>query len=209
MDRVIRTPGAEPKTHFKISEVARIFGLTVQTLHYWLKRGRIRRRERTSERGQYLIPRRELVRLLSEAGLEVEGLWTRPRPKVLLIDDDRSIRSFALAAGRSPSIPLHVKVADSVEDGLLLAAQFLPDVVFLDTTFTAGRLRGDQGLSFIRGTRLLGSTRVVALVPNQRTGAGMLKGGADGVLLKPFGLAEFRIAIFTQVKTRGLTRSRG
>lgn len=31
------------KPLFTISEVGRVFGLSVQTLHYWLKSGRIRR----------------------------------------------------------------------------------------------------------------------------------------------------------------------
>jgi CheY-like chemotaxis protein len=202
MLRVSRTeapPGASERTHFRISEAARMFDRTVQTLHYWLKSGRIRRRERASDRGPYLIPRRELVRLLSDAGREVPGLWERPRLKVLVIDDDRGIRELALAAGRSAKSPLLVKVADTVEDGLLLAAQVLPDVIFLDTTFPRDRLRGDQGLAFIRGTKLLRSVRVVALVPNRRTGAGMLRGGADAFLPKPFDLAEFRAAVGIRV----------
>lgn len=191
----------QERTLFKISEVARLFGLTVQTLHYWLKSGRIRRHERTSLRGSYLIPRAELVRLLAEAGREVPGLWVKRRPRVLLIDDDAGIRRFALAAARSTRVPLSLRTASSVEDGLLRAAQFKPEVIFLDTSFSKDKLRGDQGLAFIRGTKLLRKVRVVAMVDHKSAGDGMLRGGADSVLLKPFDLMEFRGAIAQEGKT--------
>jgi excisionase family DNA binding protein len=187
-------PGGE-KTHFTIGEVARIFGLTVQTLHYWLKSGRIRRHERTSSRGNYRIPREELVRLLADAGREVPGLWERRRRKVLVIDDDPGVRKFALAAARSPRMPLSLRTAASVEDGLLLAAQFRPEVILLDTTLPKDRLRAAQGLAFIRGTKLLRKARVIAMTPDPRIGQGMVRSGADGVLLKPFSLADFRAAV--------------
>lgn len=202
------------KTHFTISEVARILGRPIQTLHYWLKSGRIRRRDRTSARGNYLIPRAELVRLLEDAGREVPGLWERRRLKVLVIDDDRGIRSFALLAARSARMPLSMRTAGSVEDGLLLAAQFRPEVILLDTSFPKDKLRGDQGLAFIRGTKMLRKVRVVAMVLNARTGQGMLRGGADAVLQKPFGLAEFRDAILPKREAargsrRGSKKSEG
>lgn len=183
------------KTHFTISEVGRLLGLSVQTLHYWLKSGRVRRHERTSARGNYLIPRGELVRLLADAGREVPGLWVRRRRKVLVIDDDLGIRRFALSAARSSKVRLSLRTASSIEDGLLRAALFRPEVILLDTSFPKNKLRGDQGLAFIRGTKLLRKVTVIVMTENSRIGAGMLRGGADGVLLKPFGLSEFRSAI--------------
>lgn len=192
------------RTHFKISEVAQCFQVTVQTVHFWLRTGRIRRSSRTSVKGTHLIPRGEFVRILEEAGREVPGLWERSRTKVLVIDDDRGIRELATHVARSRRMPLHLKVAETIEDGLLLAAQFGPEVIFLDTSFPKDKLRGDQGLAFIRGTKLLRKVRVVALVNNAKTGEGMLRGGADAFLLKPFTLEEFRGAVTVPSKDREL-----
>jgi excisionase family DNA binding protein len=183
------------RSHFKVSEAAVLFGVHIQTVHFWLKNRKIRHVERTSSGGTYLIPRSEVVRLLAESGSEVAGLWSRPRARVLLIDDDPGIRRLALAAARAPKMPMRLKVAQSVEDGLLLAAMFKPEVILLDTSFPKDKMRGDQGLAFIRGTKLLRNVRVVAMVDHPDVGAGMLRGGADAFLQKPFGLSDFRDVI--------------
>ncbi|HEV3027809.1 MAG TPA: response regulator [Planctomycetota bacterium] len=188
-------PRFERKSYYRISEVAQLFGLTVQTLHYWIKSGRIRRHVRRSATGVFRIPRAELVRLLATFGREVPGLWEKPRPKVLLIEDDPGIQSFCRAAARSRKLPLRLKTASSIEEGLLLAAKFEPTVILLDTTFPRNQLGAEEGLRFIRRTKLLGKVRVVALVHRSHLAAGMIRGGADAVLLKPFGLRELRSAI--------------
>lgn len=188
------------RTRFKISEVARLTDLPIQTLHYWLQTGRIRDAERTSERGSYLVPRAEVVRLLEKAGREVPGLWEKPRRRVLVIDDDAGMREFARLAARSPKAPMTLKTAATVEDGLVQAARFEPEVILLDTSFPGSNFRPDQALAFIRGAKKLRGARVVAMVDHPKIGDGMLRGGADAVLQKPFGLQEFRAAILERRK---------
>jgi CheY-like chemotaxis protein len=186
---------------FSISEVARFFDVTVQAVHLWMKTGRIRRQQRTSKRGNYLIPRSEVVRLLESAGREVRGLWKRPRVRVLVIDDDRSIREMVEDASRSRVQPMEVRTAANAEDGLLLAAGFSPDVILLDYFTKEGRLRGDHALAFIRKAKLIQKVRVIAIADDRRIASKMLKAGANGVLIKPFGLDEFRNAIFGNTTT--------
>jgi len=191
----VKPPTFENRPRFKLSEVAGLFGVTVQSIHYWIRSGRVRQVERTSTRGTYLIPRDELVRMLSDAGLEVEGLWQRSRVKVLLVEDDARVRSFAAQASRSSRFQFDLKTAKTVEDGLVSAARFGPGVLLLDTTFPAGKMRADQGLHFLRGTKELRGLRVVALVTHPRTGEAMKRAGANSYLLKLFGLVELREAI--------------
>jgi CheY-like chemotaxis protein len=186
------------RAYFRISEVAQVFGLTVQTIHFWLKTGRIRRYQRTSNKGNYMIPRAEFVRLLREADLESPGLWEKSRVRVLLIDDDRSIRELAQEAARSHHQPLELITAVTVEDGLLLASEFMPDIILLDYFLTKDGLRGDQALAFIRKAKRIRALRVIAVANNRRIAARMLNAGANSVLLKPFDLGEFREAIFAQ-----------
>jgi DNA-binding response OmpR family regulator len=133
--------------------------------------------------------------MLSNAGLEVEGLWQRARVKVLLVEDDSRVRSFAAQASRSSRFQFDLKTAKTVEDGLVSAARFGPGVLLLDTTFPAGKMRADQALRFLRGTRELRGVRVVALVSHPRAGEAMKRAGANSYLLKPFGLDELREAI--------------
>lgn len=65
------------KASFTISEVAKLFGISVQTVHYWLKAGKISQVERASQKGPYLIPRAAVVRILEERWWEVPGLSGR------------------------------------------------------------------------------------------------------------------------------------
>lgn len=204
MNRWATEDSLEPsrRTHFRISEVAQVFGLTVQTIHFWLKTGRIRRYQRTSGQGSYMIPRAEFVRLLCEAGLESPGLWERPRARVLLIDDDRLIREMAQEASRTRLCPMMVRTAATVEDGLLLAVEFRPDIIVLDYFFSRDRLRGDQALAFIRKAKRTRNLKVIAIAQNRRIAAKMVRAGANGVLLKPFDLEELKEAIAIQTSTR-------
>lgn len=202
---VVTTPGAPPwnpeERPFSISEVAKLFGVTVQAVHLWIKSGRLRKRTRTSERGTYQIPRSEVVRLLEAAGREVPGLWERRFAKVLVIDDDPGIRKLVLAAGRRPAFPMTVEAASSVEDGIVLAARFQPDVILLDAAFSKDLLSGLEGLAFIRHATLIRKSKVIALVDHSRTAARFLKAGAEGVLQKPFGLSDLRSAIYRALKS--------
>jgi CheY-like chemotaxis protein len=193
--KALLPPAFEDRPQFKVSEVARLFGITVQTFHYWIKTGRVRNAKRTSDRGNYLISREELVRMLADAGLEVEGLWQRTRTKVLLIEDDLSVRRFIAQASRSPKFSFDLRTAQSVEDGLVAAAKFGPAVLLLDTTTPPNRMRADQGLRFLRGTKELKNLRVVVLVTRPQTGEALKKAGANSYIVKPFGLDELREAV--------------
>jgi transcriptional regulator with XRE-family HTH domain len=71
-------PSIEEQKSFKIAEIARLFGITIQGVHRWVRVGKLRVFRRASKGGRYMIPRAEVVRLLERVGREVPGLWTRP-----------------------------------------------------------------------------------------------------------------------------------
>jgi len=209
----VTTPGAPPSWDpedrpFSISEVAKLFGVTVQAIHLWMKSGRLRERTRASKHGTYQIPRSEVVRLLEAAGREVPGLWERCFAKVLVIDDDPGVRKLVLAAGQSPAFPMSVEAAPGVEDGIVLAARFQPDVILLDASFPKDLLSGLEGLAFIRHATQLRKSKVIALVDHSRTATRFLKGGAEAVLQKPFGLSDLRSAIYRALKPAGQPAAR-
>jgi len=98
---------------YSISEVARLFNVTVQAVHLWMKTGRLRRPARSSKKGRYQVPRKELVRLLESKGVEVPGLWQRRSGRVLVIDPDPGIVEgysvFRRIAKDPPPGPLHLE----------------------------------------------------------------------------------------------------
>lgn len=194
-------PSLEERASFTITELARIFGVTVQAVHQWLRTGKVRRVRRVSERGQYRIPRGELVRLLRESGRSISGLWEDPtirRLKVLFVDDSPQIRRLVEEVSRSPRMLFSVRTTANAEDGIILAAQFLPDVIFLDHFFGRARLGGVDALSFIRRTKALRQVRVIGVSHDPHIGRNLLAAGADGFLQKPFGAGDLRDSIGKQ-----------
>lgn len=183
---------------FKISELSLLLERPVQTLHSWLKAGKIRGCRRTSRSGTFLVPRSEVARLLEAAGREVPGLWVKERVRVLLIDDDPLLRELGTAAARAPAFPMTLEAAATLEDGLLLAPALQPDVILLGSSFPKDQLQGELGLAFIRHAKKTRTAKVVAMVDTGREAARMRAAGADEVLNKPFGLAELRSAIYRQ-----------
>ena len=198
-------PSLEERISFTITELARVFGVTVQAVHHWIQTGKLRRVTRVSKNGQFRIPRQEFVRLLRESGRSMPGLWEETqarRLKVLFVDDNAQIRRLVEEVSRSPQMPFLATTAGNVEDGIVLAAQILPDVIFLDYFFAKDRLRGDQALAFIRNAKAIRRMKVVGVSHDPRVGRKMLAAGADGFLEKPFSLGDLRECISSQVPQR-------
>jgi CheY-like chemotaxis protein len=199
----------EEKKLFKIPELARFLGITPQAVHLRLISGRVHAAKRTSKAGNYLILRREVVRILKKEGREVAGIWTRLRKKILVIDENEPIRKLMRATFRDPELRLDVRTAATAEDGLVLAATFLPHVIVVDYALEEGRLQGDQAVALIRRARAFKSVRVIGMASEPDADEKMLKAGAHLLLVKPFGLEELRRAIYSQAFAKSRIRYAG
>lgn len=199
----------DEKKFFKIRELARFLDLAPQTIHFRLGRGAIRSVKRTSRAGHYLIPRREVIRLLKKEGREIPGVWTRVRKKILVIEDDALIRKLMEDAFRDPELRLEVRTAATAEDGLVLAATYMPDVIVVDHALKDRHLQGDVAVRLIRNAKAFRKVKVIAMAVGRRAGEKMIAGGADLLLEKPFGLEELRRAIYSQVFAKRRIRYTG
>ena len=85
-----------------------MFEITVQSVYPWVGQGMIQRFLRSSEKGKYLIPRIEVVRLLKKAKREITGLRKKPfKPKkrILVIDGYSLLRKFLRKVSQVSAIP--------------------------------------------------------------------------------------------------------
>lgn len=197
----------DERTDFKVSDVARLMGVTVQTVHFWIRTRRVKTVGRTSAKGAYLIPRREVVSLLKGAEREVPGLWRRFRLRCLLIEADEGLCRLVREAFRASSPSVELRVAATPEDGLLLAGERTPHVILLDGSFGPGRLDAERALRFIRKAEKLRKVKVIALAGDRRSAEHLSRSGADAVLRKPFGLRELRDALSLVRSRPGAKRS--
>jgi len=197
------------KRLFKIPELASFLGITPQALHFWLHQGTLRYAKRTSKTGNYLIAKLEVVRILKQAGREVPGVWTRLRKRILVIEDYAPIRKLMQVAFRDPELRLEVRAVASAEDGLILAATFLPHVIVVDYALEKGCLQGDQAVALIRRAKAFRNMKVIAMAVCPDAGEKMTQAGAHLLLEKPFGLEELRRAIYSQAFAKRRIRYSG
>lgn len=122
-------------------------------------------------------------------------------PRVLIVEDDPSIRRFLRAA-----LPLHgfaVDEAAGVRAALLAVTSHPPDVVLLDLGLPDGD--GIELIRTVRGWSTL-PILVVSARGQERDKVAALDAGADDYLTKPFGLDELlaRVRVAMRHAMRGV-----
>jgi CheY-like chemotaxis protein len=112
------------------------------------------------------------------------------RAPILVVDDNDALRENLAEALELEGYP--VAVAASGDAALArLAEEPLPRLVLLDLRMPG--MGGDELLSRIRSDPRLGAVRVV--VTTGDSGSGNRVAAADGLLMKPFGVADLLAAL--------------
>ncbi len=125
--------------------------------------------------------------------------------RVLLVEDDASIRRFLRAALEDEG--LQVSEADSVRRGLIEAASRQPQLVILDLG-----LPDADGKQFIVELRSWSEAPVIVLSARDREHekVAALDAGADDYLTKPFGVPELMARVRAHLRRgRGAATSHG
>lgn len=182
-----RTVDLKERRWFTTGEVADLTGISRFSIIRYINAGKLRVRSLPGAWSR--IDRRDLIDFLQKRDLEVKGIWSKPRKKVLVIDDDRRLlNAIRKTLRRHPQII--VETAASVEQGVMLCGKFEPDLVVLDWHFP----RGAQGEDALRFIRAAGPTDIKIICTASRADARpkMLRTGASSSLLKPFELEALR-----------------
>ena len=122
---------------------------------------------------------------------------TEPRPVVIVVEDETTIRRFVKLALESADC--QVFEADSVRRGLIETGTRKPDVVVLDLGLPDG-----DGVDFIRDLRTWSDIPVIVLSArtSETDKVAALDAGADDYLVKPFGTAELLARVRAQLRRR-------
>ena len=122
---------------------------------------------------------------------------TEPRPVVIVVEDETTIRRFVKLALESADC--QVFEADCVRRGLIETGTRKPDVVVLDLGLPDG-----DGVDFIRDLRTWSDIPVIVLSArtSETDKVAALDAGADDYLVKPFGTAELLARVRAQLRRR-------
>jgi two-component system, OmpR family, KDP operon response regulator KdpE len=117
------------------------------------------------------------------------------RPRILLVEDDATIRRFVRIALQAEGYELHE--AEGLQRALIDAATRRPELVLLDLGLPDG-----DGLDFIREFRSWSQAAVVVLSARDAEAQKVraLDLGADDYLVKPFGVPELLARLRVQLR---------
>lgn len=133
-------------------------------------------------------------------------LTERPAPSILVIDDARLYRT--LAVGYLTRAGFRVLEAASGEEGLVMAASAVPDLVLLDMS-----MPGIDGLETCRRLKAASSTQDVPVIFLSADGdveqvVGGFEAGASDYVTKPFRAAELLARVRTHIRLKQLQDER-
>jgi len=199
------------KTVFTTFETAKLCQVSPLSIINWVNAGRLPAFRTPG--GHRRIRREDLIRFMRESGIPLpddlrEGSG---RPRVLVVDDDETIRDSMAEYLTARPRPYEVMTArDGFEAGRLVAT-FRPNVVLLDLRMPG--MDGFQVCRTIKSDPETSTTFVIAMTGyhNPETEAKILECGAMRCFAKPVAPAELAgviDALFEQGETTGSRRRR-
>lgn len=174
--------GSAMKKVYTTGDVARICRVTINTVVKWFDTGELEGYRIPSSRARR-IPRRDLLAFMRKYNFPLDEIVT-DKTRILLVDDDKATRSvFRKAYSDKERFELTV-VASGFEGGLL-AADLMPDYVFLNADL--GDVNAPSACKLLRENEDTSEAVVVATSAKLKGGRleELRKHGYDEVLRKP------------------------
>ncbi len=173
---------------FSLGEVAKVCGVTRNTVRNWVKRGSLTAYALPG--GHFRVSQANLTTFMREYGIPTDRERLSGAPaavpiSVLVIDDDPVLgKLFETALGRQGG-SFEVRLASNGTEGLLLAGSMAPDVVVLDVL-----MPGLSGADVCRSMRQMASLAETIIVvmsgyPDADETKEAIKVGAHAFLAKP------------------------
>lgn len=187
------------KTTYTTGEIARILGTHPDTVRKYCDSG-----ELESEKGvlstHRRIKRQSLIAFLEKRGISKELLDRNLPKRVLIVDDETSVREMIMHTLRMLKAPFEFEYADNGHQACIQAGAHRPDLIILDLMMPEM-----DGFQVLKNLRKVENTRQIPILvvtaygsdENMEKISGL---GASGILTKPFSIKDLQIKVSALLK---------
>jgi len=164
-------------------EVAKVCNVAPRTVSKWFDSGQLRGYRIPGSKDRR-IPLNALIRFMKEHSIPLDGLQSG-RTRVLIVDDESEIVDV-LEKVLTEQANYEVRKVHSGFGAGVECEKFKPHVMLVDMHL--GDVNGEEVLKLVRGNNELHFCKVIAMSGKLTDGQakGLLNGGFDGYLKKPF-----------------------
>jgi excisionase family DNA binding protein len=173
-------------------EVAKICNVAPRTVSKWFDSGALHGYRIPGSKDRR-IPLNQLIRFMKQHGMPLNGLMTG-QTRILIVDDEQDIVEV-LEKILEDEAKYEVEVAKSGFSAGITAEKFRPHVILLDMHLRD--VDGKEVCKQVKGSTDLQLTKVIAMSGkmSEEELKGLLAGGFDGFLKKPFHVRQVIEAI--------------
>jgi DNA-binding NarL/FixJ family response regulator len=179
------------KRYYTTGDIAKIIGISQKTVKNYCTRA-ILKSEITPITNYRRISYENLVSFLKKNSIPVRIMDKNVVRKVLIVDDEETVRSMISAILAQIDKTIHVKTADDGYSACIKAGSFLPDIIILDLQMP--KMDGFEVLKSLKASEDTSNTEVIVITGHTTTEniIKLKELGVESVFKKPFDNDSFK-----------------
>jgi two-component system alkaline phosphatase synthesis response regulator PhoP len=187
------------KMNYTTGEVAKILGTHPDTVRKYCDSGVLEAAKGVLSTHRR-ISRASLVEFLKQRGISGDVIDKKAPKKILIADDDASVREMIMHSLRMLGFPMEVEYADNGHQACIQAGSNRPDLIILDLMMPEM-----DGFQVLKNLRKVEETKeipvlVVTAYGNPENLSRISEEGISGILVKPFSIKELQKKVVQTLK---------
>jgi len=171
-------------------EFAKLCSVRTETVSRWIHNGSLK--AHSTPGGRFRIPSDCAINFMNQHEIPIpDALEGERAHKVLVVDDEKTIREVVIEALHRIDTDLVIEEAEDGVEGCIKLGGFSPDLLVLDLMMP--KADGYTVIERVRSDRAMKNTRILVLTgyPSPENIERATEAGADDWLAKPFNMQSF------------------
>jgi excisionase family DNA binding protein len=171
-------------------EFAKLCSVRTETVSRWIHNGSLR--AHSTPGGRFRIPSDAAIDFMTQHDIPIPNELEGERAhRVLVVDDEKTIREVVVQALKRIDEDLNVEEAEDGVEGCIKLGSFFPDLLVLDLMMP--KADGYAVIERVRSDNNTKNTKILVLTgyPSPENIDRAIQAGADDWLAKPFNIPDF------------------